>query len=210
MRPFTYKRTDEVDKAEAAVGPDRMPPPMAATQFLADGAAVTHRADAAPAALPRRWQRSMTLKLSDLPGYLSDAPLFWPLATLLAYQVASAIYVRSTLNPIFNPVTGQVTFIISLLLLTGTHYRTYFDGAQLLHSMLGPAWRSRSMLRSQGPAANSRVKTAMRWDAAAQLALVPSTQNLRKSSWYVRRSPAWKGCRHRLRKVTAFLPCGAG
>ena len=41
MRPFTYKRIDEVDKVRAAVGPDRMPPPMAATQFLAGGAAVT-------------------------------------------------------------------------------------------------------------------------------------------------------------------------
>jgi len=42
-------------------------------------------------------------------------------------------------QPIFNPVLVSVTFIISLLLLTGTPYRTYFDGAQLLHSMLGPA-----------------------------------------------------------------------
>lgn len=80
----------------------------------------------------------MTLKLSELSGYLSGAPLLSLLATLLAYQAASAIYVRSKLNPIFNPVLVSVTFIISLLLLTGTPYRTYFDGAQVLHFMLGP------------------------------------------------------------------------
>jgi predicted murein hydrolase (TIGR00659 family) len=81
----------------------------------------------------------MTLKLSELSGYLSSAPLLWLLATLLAYQAASAIYVRSKLNPIFNPVLVSVSFIISLLLLTGTPYQTYFDGVQLLHFMLGPA-----------------------------------------------------------------------
>lgn len=40
MRHFTYMRIDEVGKAEAAVGPNRVPPTMAATQFLAGGTTI--------------------------------------------------------------------------------------------------------------------------------------------------------------------------
>jgi|SRR5262249_47253494 len=40
MRPFTYTQIDEVDKAETAIGPNRVPPPMAATQFLAGGTTI--------------------------------------------------------------------------------------------------------------------------------------------------------------------------
>lgn len=40
MRPFTYAQIDEVATAAVAVGPDTMPPPMAATQFLAGGTTI--------------------------------------------------------------------------------------------------------------------------------------------------------------------------
>jgi len=40
MRPFTYTRIDAVAKAEAVVGPNRVPPTMAATQFLACGTTI--------------------------------------------------------------------------------------------------------------------------------------------------------------------------
>jgi len=159
---------------------------MAATQFLAGGQAIR------PPRLPVR--RAVVLLL----------------ATLLAYQVASATYVRSTLNPIFNPVLVSVRFIISLLLLTGTPYRTYFDGAQLLHSMLGPATVALAI------PLYAQIATSPRESSRQKL---PCDGTLRLSSlWFrapiirgsVRHSPACKGCRHRLRMATVFLPRGAG
>jgi putative effector of murein hydrolase len=43
------------------------------------------------------------------------------------------------MNLIVNPVLLAVTFIIGVLLLTGTPYKTYFDGAQFVHFLIGPA-----------------------------------------------------------------------
>jgi xanthine dehydrogenase YagS FAD-binding subunit len=40
MRPFTYMRVEEATKAAATVGADRMPPPMATTQFMAGGTTI--------------------------------------------------------------------------------------------------------------------------------------------------------------------------
>jgi predicted murein hydrolase (TIGR00659 family) len=81
----------------------------------------------------------MTQVLGQLPGYLVGSPLPWLLLTLLAYQVAIGIYQGTGLNPIFNPVLVSVTFVVSVLLLTGTSYQTYFESTQLIHFMLGPA-----------------------------------------------------------------------
>ena len=40
MRPFTYMRVEEAGRAAATVAGDRMPPPMATTQFLAGGTTI--------------------------------------------------------------------------------------------------------------------------------------------------------------------------
>jgi predicted murein hydrolase (TIGR00659 family) len=81
----------------------------------------------------------MIQKVSEISGHLLSSPLLWLPLTLLAYQAAYSVYRRSGLNPIFNPVLVSVTFVMVVLLLTGTPYQKYFDGAQLLHFMLGPA-----------------------------------------------------------------------
>ncbi len=71
--------------------------------------------------------------------YLSATPLLWLTATLLAYLAAHWLYTRARLNPLLNPVALSVALLIALLLATGTDYRTYFDGAQFVHFLLGPA-----------------------------------------------------------------------
>jgi predicted murein hydrolase (TIGR00659 family) len=81
----------------------------------------------------------MTPRVSDIWVYLSASPLLWVTVTLLAYQVAYGIYRRSGLHPLANPVLISVTVIVGVLLLTNTPYQTYFDGAQLMHVLLGPA-----------------------------------------------------------------------
>ena len=48
-------------------------------------------------------------------------------------------YRKARLNPLLNPVLIAVLLIVSILLATGTKYQTYFDGAQFVHFLLGPA-----------------------------------------------------------------------
>jgi predicted murein hydrolase (TIGR00659 family) len=59
--------------------------------------------------------------------------------TLLVYQGAFWIYQRAGFNPLLNPVPIAVAVIVAILILTGTPYQTYFDGAQFVHFLLGPA-----------------------------------------------------------------------
>lgn len=81
----------------------------------------------------------MTPKLTDIWVYLSASPLLGLTATLLAYQFAFAIYARTKFNPLANPVAIAVAILALILTLTGTPYETYFDGAQFVHFLLGPA-----------------------------------------------------------------------
>lgn len=70
---------------------------------------------------------------------MTSSPLTWVTATLLAYAAASAIHRRTGMNPLANPVLLSVTFIVGALLLTRTPYQTYFEGARLVHFLVGPA-----------------------------------------------------------------------
>ena len=81
----------------------------------------------------------MTGKLGEIWVYLSATPLLGLTITLLAYQAAYWLYARSGLNPLANPVALSVAVLVALLLATGTPYATYFEGAQFVHFLLGPA-----------------------------------------------------------------------
>jgi len=71
--------------------------------------------------------------------YLSATPLFWLTATLLAYQAGAWVFRRCGQRPLANPVPIAVAILIVLLHATGTPYETYFEGAQFVHFLLGPA-----------------------------------------------------------------------
>lgn len=71
--------------------------------------------------------------------YLSASPLLHLTLTLVAYQCCNWLYRRGGLNPALNPVLLSVVVIVLVLLATGTRYETYFDGAQFVHFLLGPA-----------------------------------------------------------------------
>lgn len=71
--------------------------------------------------------------------YLSQSPLVWLTATLAAYGVGHALHRRSGGNPLLNPVAVAVALLVGVLTVTGTDYATYFDGAQFVHFLLGPA-----------------------------------------------------------------------
>ena len=81
----------------------------------------------------------MSGRFTEIWVYLSTTPLLGLTVTLLAYQAAYWIYRRLDMNPLANPVALSVAFLVALLWATGTPYQTYFDGAQFVHFLLGPA-----------------------------------------------------------------------
>lgn len=81
----------------------------------------------------------MTPQLTEIWVYLATSPLLGLTVTLVAYQGAWWLYQRAGFHPLANPVLISVAILVALLALTGTPYRTYFDGAQFVHFLLGPA-----------------------------------------------------------------------
>jgi len=81
----------------------------------------------------------MTPRIADVWVYLSASPLLGLTLTLVAYQAAYWIYQRAHFNPLLNPVLLAILMLVAALTLTETPYATYFDGAQFVHFLLGPA-----------------------------------------------------------------------
>ncbi|MBS1188393.1 MAG: putative effector of murein hydrolase [Rhodocyclaceae bacterium] len=81
----------------------------------------------------------MAPQFTEIWVYLATSPLLGLTVTLLAYQGAWWLYRRTGFHPLANPVLLAVAILVGLLVLTGTPYRTYFDGAQFVHFLLGPA-----------------------------------------------------------------------
>lgn len=78
-------------------------------------------------------------RLSDVWVYLAASPLLGLTTTLAAYIVALQVYRRLGFNPLANPVLIAIAIVVSILFVTRTPYKTYFEGAQFVHFMLGPA-----------------------------------------------------------------------
>lgn len=77
--------------------------------------------------------------IAEIWVYLSASPLLWLTATILAYLIALAISAKLGGTPIANSVLIAGILIIALLQLTQTSYARYFEGAQFVHFLLGPA-----------------------------------------------------------------------
>jgi len=81
----------------------------------------------------------MNARLNEIWVYLAASPLLGLTLTLLAYQGAVWINRRCNGHPLANPVLIAVLTLVALLWISGTPYPTYFDGAQFVHFLLGPA-----------------------------------------------------------------------
>ncbi len=77
--------------------------------------------------------------LAPLWVYLKATPLVWLTVTCAAYALADRLSAASGRNPFVNPVLIAVAAVSALLLVTGTPYADYFEGAQFVHFLLGPA-----------------------------------------------------------------------
>lgn len=71
--------------------------------------------------------------------YLAEQPLMWLTVTLLAYMGGHALFVRSGHRAWVNPVAIAGLSLAAILVVTGTPYSEYFEGAQFVHFLLGPA-----------------------------------------------------------------------
>ena len=78
-------------------------------------------------------------KIFHLWVYLETTPLLGLAVTLVVWQVANLLASRMGSNPLANPMLLSVAILAPLLLITRTPYSAYFQGAQYVHFLLGPA-----------------------------------------------------------------------
>jgi predicted murein hydrolase (TIGR00659 family) len=76
---------------------------------------------------------------TEIWSYLSQGPLLWLTATLAAYAAGDAAFRAAGRRPFVNPVLVAVVLLGTALWATATPYATYFEGAQFVHFLLGPA-----------------------------------------------------------------------
>jgi len=81
----------------------------------------------------------MTPEIAEIWVYLTASPLLWLSATLTAYVIADALSARLRRHPLANPVVVAAILLVGLLTISDTPYSAYFEGAQFVHFMLGPA-----------------------------------------------------------------------
>jgi len=81
----------------------------------------------------------MNGELQTIWVYLAATPLLSLTLTLLAYVTGAWLHEKSGNNPLVNPVFFAVLALVALLAATDTDYSTYFEGAQFVHFLLGPA-----------------------------------------------------------------------
>ena len=93
--------------------------------------------------------------------YLARTPLLWLTATLLVYAACDRVSARLGRHPLANPVLLAICLMALLLAVTHTPYGTYFEGAQFIHFLLGPATVALAIPLYQNRAAVLRVLLPM-------------------------------------------------
>ncbi|MFO1135604.1 MAG: LrgB family protein [Rhodoblastus sp.] len=71
--------------------------------------------------------------------YLSTSPLLWLTLTLVVWLCADFVSRAANRHPLVNPVLMSIALMGALLVATGAPYQQYFEGAQFVHFLLGPA-----------------------------------------------------------------------
>lgn len=82
---------------------------------------------------------SERLPISEIWVYLSGDPLFALIITLATYQFGYWLYVRANRNPLVNPVAISVVSTCLIISALNMPYKSYFEGAQFVHFLLGTA-----------------------------------------------------------------------
>jgi predicted murein hydrolase (TIGR00659 family) len=78
-------------------------------------------------------------RLAETWVYLARSPLLWLTLTVVTYAAADALHRRLRRHPLLHPVLTSVIALGALLAGSGTPYPRFFEGAQFVHFLLGPA-----------------------------------------------------------------------
>ncbi|ABS27914.1 LrgB family protein [Anaeromyxobacter sp. Fw109-5] len=78
-------------------------------------------------------------RITEVWVYLARTPLLWLTLTVVVYVGADLLHRRLRRHAAANPVLLSVLALLAVLHLSGTEYATYFEGAQFVHFLLGPA-----------------------------------------------------------------------
>ncbi len=81
----------------------------------------------------------MNDQVASLWVYLSASPLLHLTLTVCFFVGARWLYRKTGKHAWMNPVLLSVLALVFILKLTDTPYNVYFEGAQFVHFMLGPA-----------------------------------------------------------------------
>lgn len=81
----------------------------------------------------------MNVDVFALWVYLARTPLLWLTVTILAYCACDRVSAALGRAPLANPVLMSMCLVGLMVRGSGTSYATYFDGAQFIHFLLGPA-----------------------------------------------------------------------
>jgi predicted murein hydrolase (TIGR00659 family) len=76
---------------------------------------------------------------AEIWSYLAQGPLIWLTLTLVAYVAGDTVAEVAGRAPLANPVLIAVILLATMLWITQTPYSVYFEGAQFVHFLLGPA-----------------------------------------------------------------------
>ena len=71
--------------------------------------------------------------------YLATSPLLWLAGTLVVWLAATGLARLRPGSALLNPIMLSIAIIAAVLLVAGIDYGTYFEGAQFIHFLLGPA-----------------------------------------------------------------------
>lgn len=71
--------------------------------------------------------------------YLSASPILSIVVTIMGFLIATRINRLAKGSAFFHPVIVAIALIVLFLTLAGTTYEQYFEGAQFIHFLLGPA-----------------------------------------------------------------------
>lgn len=77
--------------------------------------------------------------MNELWQHFAHEDIFWLGLTLSVYLFGHFLYRKSNFFPLLSPIIVTVVSLILILVATDTPYETYFDGAQTIHLLLGPA-----------------------------------------------------------------------
>jgi len=81
----------------------------------------------------------MNENVASMWVYLSASPLLHLTITVTLFVLARWLYRKTGQRAWLNPVLLTVLVIVGLLSFTNTPYDVYFEGAQFVHFLLGPA-----------------------------------------------------------------------